>query len=90
MDDQYESGDEEIYSYKLLLECEHSKRVVECKSKVAALQSILEEVQELGSNSSLMWLSTGMLLEQSLKPYLLQCFSSEWNEYVDVIISIVR
>ena len=42
MDDQYESGDE-IYSYRLLLECEHSKRVVKCKSKVVALQSILEE-----------------------------------------------
>ena len=45
MDDQY---DKEIYSYRLLLECEHSKRVVECKSKVEALRSLLvDEVQKI-------------------------------------------
>ena len=91
MDDQYESGDEEIYSYKLLLECEHSKRVVECKSKVAALQSILEEVQKIvGAGVKLIFDVAEYRRAARIvtKAYLLQRFSSEWNEYVDVIDAI--
>ena len=39
--------DQEDYVYRLLLECEHSKRVVDCKSKVDSLPSLLEkEVQK--------------------------------------------
>ena len=43
-----ESGDEEVYSYRLLLECENSKRVVEMQSKIEPLRSRLqEEVQKI-------------------------------------------
>ena len=41
-----ESGDEEISSYRLLLECRSSKRVVEMQSKIEPLRSRLQEVQK--------------------------------------------
>lgn len=92
MDDHYEYGDEEIYSYRLLLECEHSKRVVECKAKVEALRSLLEEeVQKIvGAEVKLIFdvAEYRRAARAVTKGYLLQRFSSEWNEYVDVIDAI--
>lgn len=92
MDDQYDSADEEIYSYRLLLECEHSKRVVECKAKVKALRSLLEdEVQKIvGAEVNLIFdvAEYRHAARAVTKGYLLQRFSSEWNEYVDVIDAI--
>ena len=89
MDDQYQPADEEIYSYRLLLECENSKRVVECKAKVGVLKSLLEdEVQKIvGAEANLVFdvAEYRHASRAVTKGYLLQRFSSEWNEYVDVI-----
>ena len=86
MDDQYESGDEAIYSYRLLFECEHSKRIVECKAKVEALQSLLEEeVQKIVGAKINLVLDVAEYRRASIadvKGYFLQNFSSE---YMDVI-----
>ena len=43
-DEIFESGDE-ICSYRLLLECESSKGVVEMQSKIKPYRSRLQEVQ---------------------------------------------
>ena len=92
MDQDRESEDEDTYSYRLLLECDRSKRVVECKSKVADLQSILEkEVQKIvGAEVKLIFdVSEYRRAARTVsKAYLLQRFSSEWNEFVDVIDAI--
>ena len=91
MDDAPEPWDEEIYCYRLLLECEHSNRVVECECEVQALQSLLEEeVQKIvGANVELVFdVAEYQCTTAKAKGYLLQRFSSEWNEYVDVIDAI--
>lgn len=99
MADPYESdgstfNDEEIYSYRLLLECEHSKRIVECKSKVGSLRSLLEEeVKKIVGGGIKLIFDVAEYSSQSTskavtKPFLLQRFSSEWQEYVDVISAV--
>ena len=83
-----EPEDQEDYVYRLLLECEHSKRVVDCKSKVDSLPSLLEkEVQKICGRSDveLVFDVAECSRREITKGYLLQRFSSEWNEYVDVI-----
>ena len=91
-DEISESGDEEVYSYRLLLECESSKRVVEMQSKIEPLRSRLqEEVQKIVGAEIELVLDVAEYRRKvgAIKPgYLLQRLSSEWNEYVDVVDAI--
>ena len=63
--------------------------MVECKAKVGVLKSLLEdEVQKIvGAEANLVFdvAEYRHASRAVTKGYLLQRFSSEWNEYVDVI-----
>ena len=77
----------EIKSFRLLFECDSSKRQVTCNSTIAKLPSVLEqELKKVAGNCAKLVLDVG---EVNQPPsYLLQWYSTQWMEFVDVISPI--
>ena len=82
------TASEELFAFRLLLECKHSKRVVEFKCAYDWLQSHLErEVSNIvGKDVELLFDGTSAT---TTKPaYLLQRYSNEWKDYTNVMCAI--
>lgn len=89
MAEREDGASEEPFTFRLLLECKHSKRVVELKCAYDSLQSHLErEVSDIvGKDVELLFDSSAAT--STTKPaYLLQRYSNEWKDYTNVVCAI--
>ena len=76
---------DEVDSFRLLFEFESSKRQVICNSTIANLPSVLEQELVAGDCAKLV-LDVGEVDEP--QTYLLQRYSTQWMEFIDVISPI--
>ena len=68
----------------LLFECENSKRTIKCSCTTSNLPSILErELKKIVGDSAKLVLD--ITQHTSTTGYLLQRYSIEWKDYVDVV-----
>ena len=77
-----------ITSYRLLFECENSKKVLECTTTVEARRSVLKEVQKVVGDQVNLVLDVAEKMPDSGARYLLQRYSTEWHDYMDVVDAI--
>ena len=91
MDESSDQADgivhDEVNSFRLLFECESSKRQVTCNSTIAKLPSVLEqELKKVAGHGAKLVLDVGEVNQP--QSYLLQRYSTQWMEFVDVISPI--
>ena len=78
--------EEDDVDYCLLFECENSKRTIKCSCTTSTLSSILErELKKIVGDNAKLVLDITEHTSTTISCYLLQRYSFEWKDYVDVV-----